>query len=75
MNKAFKLDTCNDSLHSNGGIYLGGQVIQKSQINDGFSNEHRPNHTFQDVNIFTAQIGLLIQGRECFTDSSQFRDN
>ena len=36
MNKAFKIDTGNESLHSIGGIYLGGQVLQKTQVNDEF---------------------------------------
>jgi hypothetical protein len=61
MNKAFKLDTGNDSLHSIGGIYLAGQVLQQSEIDQEFSSEHKANYTFQDVDIFKSQIGLLIQ--------------
>ena len=75
MNKAFKLDTGNDSLHSIGGIFLGGQVLQQSKIDDEFSSDHKENYIFQDVDIFKSQIGLLIQGRERFTDISQFREN
>ncbi|EDM25383.1 hypothetical protein LNTAR_22095 [Lentisphaera araneosa HTCC2155] len=75
MNKAFKLDTGNDSLHSIGGIFLGGQVLQQSEIDDEFRTDHKANHIFQDVDIFKSQVGLLIQGRERFTDISQFREN
>ena len=75
MNKAFKLDTGNDSLHSIGGIFLGGQVLQQSEIDHEFSAAHKANHIFQDVDIFKSQVGLLIQGRERFTDISQFREN
>ena len=75
MNKAFKLDTGNDSLHSIGGIFLGGQVLQQSEIDHEYSADHKANHIFQDVDIFKSQIGLLIQGRERFTDISQFREN
>ena len=75
MKKAFKLDTGNDSLHSFGGIYLAGQVLQQSEIDQEFSAEHKAHYTFQDVDIFKSQIGLLIQGCEHYTDINQFREN
>lgn len=75
MNKAFKLDKGNDSLHSVGGIYLAGQSLKTSKITEVFKNQKRANLQFQDVDLLKSQIGLLVQGRERYTDIGQFRDN
>ncbi len=52
MNKVFKLDTGNHSLHSFGRISLAGQVLLQSEIDQTFNTEHKGNHTFQDIDIF-----------------------
>lgn len=75
MTKAFKIDKGNDSLHSIGGIYLIGQALEHSKLNEMFQSTRRSGLHFQDVDILKSQIGILSQGREKFTDISQFRGN
>jgi len=75
MTKAFKIDKGNDSLHSIGGIYLIGQALEHSKLNEIFQCTRRSGLQFQDVDILKSQIGILSQGREKFTDISQFRGN
>ncbi len=75
MTKAFKIDKGNDSLHSIGGIYLIGQALEHSNLNEIFQCTRRSGLQFQDVDILKSQIGILSQGREKFTDISQFRGN
>ena len=75
MTKAFKIDKGNDSLHSIGGIYLIGQALEHSKLNEIFQSTRRSGLHFQDVDILKSQIGILSQGREKFTDISQFRGN
>ncbi|MCM8541162.1 MAG: IS1380 family transposase [Lentisphaeraceae bacterium] len=75
MIKAFKIDKGNDSLHSIGGIFLIGQALEHSKFNEIFQSTRRSGLQFQDVDILKSQIGILSQGREKFTDISQFRGN
>ena len=41
MNKAFKLDKGNDSLHSVGGIHLAGQSLKTSKITEVFKTHQQ----------------------------------
>jgi len=75
MIKAFKIDKGNDSLHNIGGIFLIGQALEHSNLNEIFQSTRRSGLQFQDVDILKSQIGILSQAREKFTDISQFRGN
>lgn len=75
MSLAFDLDKGSDSLHSTGGICLIGQVLSFSQIDRSFRDSFLKGFRFQDHDILKSLIGLLAQGREKFTDISQFRDD
>lgn len=75
MTKAFQIEKGNDSLHSMGGIYLVGQALEYSKLDEIFAGTRRSGLHFQDVDILKSQIGLLSQSREKFTDISQFRGN
>lgn len=75
MTKAFEIDKGNDSLHSIGGIFLVGDSLKHSDLDDIFLPTKRLELHYQDVDILKSQIGILSQSREKFTDIDQFREN
>jgi len=75
MNKALDLEKGSDFLHSIAGIHLVGKALAHCSLEEVFSDTKRKGFRFQDVDVIKSLVGALAQGREKFTDISQFRND